>query len=239
MTWPTKKSQRSSAPSNMQGRDGARPLNSSGAAVPPTGPAVAGPAADPANPSGRLSAHEAPDEPDPRDQRDRPDAPDRPDVPGPRDGVRTPADSAPEHPTPSTPASGPSDADADFPEPTGPAGGSAAPGSPGPRESTPAGHESALSAARLNSAFRSAARSVWPGTEDRQDEAAPAGPGPGDRLRSPAWVAWVARAVQLRPARRGRSGQPADLGAPAAAPGAAPAPATATGPITRGHVAAE
>ncbi len=162
----------------MQGRDGARPLNSSGAAVPPTGPAVAGPAADPASPSGRLSAHEAPDEPDPRDQRDQPDAPDRPDVPGPRDGVRTPADSAPEHPTPSTPASGPSDADADFPEPTGPAGGSAAPGSPGPRESTPGGHESALSAARLNSAFRSAARSVWPGTEDRQDEAAPAGPDP-------------------------------------------------------------
>ena len=162
----------------MQGRDGARPLNSSGAAVPPTGPAVAGPAADPPSPSGRLSAHDAPDEPDPRDQRDQPDAPDRPDVPGPRDGGRTPADSAPEHPTPSTPASGPSDADADVPEPTGPAGGSAAPGSPGPREGAPGGHESALSAARLNSAFRSAARSVWPGTEDRQDEAAPADPDP-------------------------------------------------------------
>ncbi|HEY2277076.1 MAG TPA: NERD domain-containing protein [Streptosporangiaceae bacterium] len=125
-------------------------------------------------------------------------------MPGPRDGVRTPADSAPEHPTSSTPASGSSDADADFPEPTGPAGGSAAPGSSDPREHTPdgyresapnghesaPGHESALSAARLNSAFRSAARSVWPGTEDRpdpgtedrQDEAAPAAapaPDPG------------------------------------------------------------
>jgi Nuclease-related domain len=107
-------------------------------------------------------------------------------VPGPRDGVRIPADSAPEHPTSSTPASGPSDADADLPEPTGPAGGSAAHGSSDPcegapdgyRESAPNGHESALSAARLNSAFRSAARSVWPGTEDRQDEAAPADPAP-------------------------------------------------------------
>jgi Nuclease-related domain len=98
-------------------------------------------------------------------------------VPGPRDGVRIPADSAPEHPTSSTPASGPSDADADFPEPTGPAGGSAH-GSSDPREGAPNGHESALSAARLNSAFRSAARSVWPGTEDRQDEVAPADPAP-------------------------------------------------------------
>ncbi len=146
--------------------------------MPPTGPAVAGPAADPLSPSGRLSAHEASDEPDPRDQRDQPDAPDRPDVPGPRDGVRTPADSAPEHPTSSTPASGPSDADADFPEPTGPAGRSAAPGSSDPRQSAPNGHESAPSATRLNAAFRSAARSVWPGTEDRQDEAAPAAPAP-------------------------------------------------------------
>ncbi len=154
--------------------------------MPPTGPAVAGPAADPPSPSDRLSAHKASDEPDPRDQRDQPDAPDRPDVPDPRDGVRTPADSAPEHPTSSTPASGPPDADADLPEPTGPAGGSGAHGSSDPRESAgdgyhesaANGYENALRAARLNSAFRSAARSVWPGTEDRQDEAAPAASAP-------------------------------------------------------------
>jgi Nuclease-related domain len=81
-------------------------------------------------------------------------------VPTPRDGAGTPADSAPEHPTSSTPASGSSGADSD--EPASPADS----------------HDSALRAARLNAAFQSAARNVWPGTEDRQAPPPPAGPWP-------------------------------------------------------------
>ena len=148
MTWLIKKSHGSSAPSNAQGRDGARPPHSSGAAVPHTGPAVVGPAAGPPSPSGRLGAQEAPDPPDSSDPPGRPGAPARPDVAGPRDGAREPADSAPEHNTSSTPASGSPDAD----------------------------HDSAIRAAKLNAAFRSATRNVWPGTENRQAEGRPAAP---------------------------------------------------------------
>jgi hypothetical protein len=91
-------------------------------------------------------------------------------VPGPRDGARTPADSAPEHPTSSTPAPGSSDGDAGSgsPEPSGPAEGSAPPPSEPPPGALASEHDSASRAARLNAAFRSATRNVWPGTEDRQ-----------------------------------------------------------------------
>jgi Nuclease-related domain len=112
--------------------------------------------------------------------------PDRPEVPSPRDGARTPADSAPEHPTSSPPASGSADpasgspdADDDSAEPTGPAGEPAARGASGSHDSAgydSVSHDSALRAARLNAAFRSAARNVWPGTEDRQDGPAPGQP---------------------------------------------------------------
>src|ERR1700744_790316 len=122
MTW-RKKSHRSSAPSDTQGRDGARPPHSSEAAGPNPDPAAQGPAADPPRPSGRLGAHEAPDPPGSRDPWDGPGTPGRPDVPGPRDGPRTPADSAPEHPTSSTPAPGPPEGDSGAgsrpPEPSG------------------------------------------------------------------------------------------------------------------------
>ncbi len=43
MTWLARKSHRSSAPPNEQGRNGARPYHSPGAAVPHAGPAVVGP----------------------------------------------------------------------------------------------------------------------------------------------------------------------------------------------------
>jgi len=43
MTWLTRKSHRSSAPSNEQGRNGARPHHSGGAVVPHAGPAIIGP----------------------------------------------------------------------------------------------------------------------------------------------------------------------------------------------------
>src|SRR6201996_7714261 len=201
MTWLIKKSHRSSAPSNTQGRDGARPPHSSEAAGPNPGRAAGGPAADPPGPSGRLGAHEAPDPPGSRDPWDGPDPPVRSDVPGPRDGTRTPADSAPEYPTSSTPAPGPPDGDsgtgAPPPEPPGAAEGSAPPPEP-PTGATAsqhdsagrssagqdsashdsAGHDSANRAARLNAAFRSATRSVWPGTEDRQAEDRPGGTPP-------------------------------------------------------------
>jgi Nuclease-related domain len=188
MTWLIKKSHRSPAPSNAQGRDGARPSHSAGAAGPHAGPAAVGPAADPPGSSGRLGAHEASDPPDPRDPSDRTDAPGRPDVPGPPGGARTPADSAPEQPTSSTPASGSSSAgsragapDPSGPnEPTGPSGqaGGAAGSAPPPPEptadATDAEQDSATRAARLNAAFRTATRNVWPGTENRQAEGGPA-----------------------------------------------------------------
>jgi hypothetical protein len=110
-------------------------------------------------------------------------------VPGPGDGAREPADSAPEYSTSSTPAPGSPGADSPGPSgPTDPAGEAApggrasGPASPAPEpatqepatEATAAEHESAIRAAKLNAAFRSSTRSVWPGTENRQAEGRPA-----------------------------------------------------------------
>ncbi|HEY2278968.1 MAG TPA: hypothetical protein VGI00_11475, partial [Streptosporangiaceae bacterium] len=60
---------------------------------------------------------------------------------------------------------------------------SAGPEGAGPEEpdSEGAGQEGATRAARLNAAFRSATRNVWPGTEDRQ----PTDPQAGDQPAEP------------------------------------------------------
>ncbi len=111
MTWLTRKSHRSSAPSNEQGRNGARPNHSPGAVVPHAGPEVVGPpegatggtpADDPqAPPDTRASADtqvppdpQEPSDADSRDEGPRDDAGRRDEDPrdeGPRDdaGRRT------------------------------------------------------------------------------------------------------------------------------------------------------
>ena len=139
MTWLTRKSHRSSAPSNEQERNGARPNHSPGAVVPHAGAAKVGPREGGAETAG-------PAEP-----------------PGPRDTAR---DSRPQD-------AGSQDTDS---EDTGPEDDTGPPDT-GPQDTGE--RQSAMRAAAANTAFRAASsRSVWPGTEDRQAEPAPATPQP-------------------------------------------------------------
>ena len=79
MTWLTRKSHRSSAPSNEQGRNGARPNHSPGAVVPHAGPEVVGPpegatggtpAGDPQGPPDTRASADTQVPPDPREPSD-------------------------------------------------------------------------------------------------------------------------------------------------------------------------
>ena len=154
MAWLTRKSHRSSAPSNEQGRNGARPNHSPDAVVPHAGAAEVGPREGGAETAG------PPGPPDPRD---------------------TAKDSSPQD-TDSEDA-GSRDTGS---EDTGSRDtGLEDVGSQGTGPQDPGERQSAMQAAAENTAFRAASsRSVWPGTEDRQAEPAPAAPqsppgGPG------------------------------------------------------------
>ena len=141
MTWLTRKSHRSSAPSNEQGRNGARPNHSPGAVVPYAGAAEVGPR------KGRKGGAETTGPAEP---------------PDPRDTARD---------------SGHQDMDSEDtgPQDTGPP--DTGPPDTGPQDTGE--RQSAMQAAAENTAFRAASsRSVWPGTEDRQAEPAPATPQP-------------------------------------------------------------
>ncbi len=133
MTWLARKSHRSSAPSNEQGRNGARPDHSPGAAVPHAGAADVGP---------RDGGAETAGPPDPPDARD------------------TAKDSGPQDTGSQDTGSEDAGSEDAGPQDTGE-------------------WQSAIRAAAENTAFRAAAsRSVWPGTEDRRAEPAPAAPQP-------------------------------------------------------------
>jgi len=133
MAWLTRKSHRSSAPSNEQERNGARPNHSPGAVVPHAGAAEVGP---------REEGAETAGSPGPPDLRDTA----KDSGPQDTDSRKTGLEDA-----------GPQDTDSQ---------------NTGERQS-------AMRAAVENTAFRAASsRSVWPGTEDRQAEPAPAAPQP-------------------------------------------------------------
>ena len=145
MTWLTRKSHRSSAPSNEQGRNGARPNHSPGAVVPHAGAAEVGPREGGAETAG------PPGPPDPRDTAKDSGSQDT----GLQDSQAGSQDTGPQD-------TGPQDT------------GLKDAGSQETGE-----WQSAMRAAAENTAFRAASsRSVWPGTEDRQAEPAPAAPQP-------------------------------------------------------------
>ena len=153
MPWLTRKSHRSSAPSNEQERNGARPNHSPGAVVPHAGAAEVGPREGGAETAG------APGPPDPRDT-----AKDG----GPQDTDSQRTDSQ---------KTGLEDAG---PRDTGSQDTSLEDAGPQDTESQSTGErQSAMRAAAENTAFRAASlRSMWPGTEDRHAEPAPAAPQP-------------------------------------------------------------
>jgi len=226
MAWLSRKSHRSSAPSNEQGRNGAHPSHSGGAVVPHAGPAVAG--EDPAGPSGETPPGVPPDRgspaaPDPgpaaQDANARagdtqesaaPDTPAAPDAPATRGAPAAPDAPAAQDTAADVPAA--RDMAADAARAHGDAGGDA--GQPGPGEPGPARpeHESAMRAAAGNPAFRAAARTVWPGTEDRLAEpvtapdADPAPANPGMSSFGPLGAAL--RPGATRPGETGQAGAP-------------------------------
>ncbi len=205
VTWLMRKSHRSSAPPNEQGRNGARPHHSPGAVVPQAGPEVVGsPAPTPDESAGAVPPAQAVDatgraepgtgstEPGTGSTADSEHGTHDEHGPASQDPAQNQDPARSQDPAQSEqgPASGygPEGGHAPVSQ-HGPAGGRTPEGEPTPAaehgpagEPRPAGEperESALRAAAANSAFRAATQLVWPGTEDRLAEPArPAEPAP-------------------------------------------------------------
>src|SRR5450755_4283511 len=192
VTWLMRKSHRSSAPPNEQGRNGARPHHSPGAVVPHAGPEVVGSPAPTPDESAAAQPAEAMNATGPAESGTGSAEPATRNTAKSEHGPHDEHGPASQHPAQSehAPASeyGPEGGHAPVSQ-HGPAGGHAPERGHTPAaehgpagEPRPAGEperESALGAAAGNSAFRAAARLVWPGTEDRLAEPArPAEPAP-------------------------------------------------------------
>lgn len=246
VTWLVRKSHRSSAPPNEQGRNGARPHHSPGAVVPHAGPAVVGSAAPtPDESAGAAQPAEALDATGPAESVTGSAEPGTGNTAESEHGPRREHGPASQHPAQSEhgPASehGPEGGHAPVSQHGAASGHAPEAGHAPAAEHGPAGQprpaseperESALRAAAGNSAFRAATRLVWPGTEDRLAEPArPAEPAPDPAASD--WNSPGTTASDWDPSGTAASDQPTpgrpDAGRraarrPAAAPAGSPRP---------------